>query len=196
MIKLIVFTKIGVIEVERFKAYADSYRFLTVQLERSMYEKNLNYYFVNDEEIEELKLLDGWKEKNYHVLKFRMPSCYTVTKNFYIQNSLGDKVLLRIGNITGTNQFDYGFKYDGKLGFEYTKKYTKFRVWAPTAKDLNLLLYKEDKPERIKFNYMHKGMWEVKVDGDLDGMPYMLEVCSEDTYHIVNDPYALSSNGK
>ena len=42
-------------------------------------------------------------------------------------------------------KIDKQYYYEGNdLGCTYTKDYTTFRVWAPTAEQVNLNLYKED----------------------------------------------------
>ena len=182
--------------MEAFKAYVDSYRFLTVLLDMKLYELNLNYFYIDGNHKEELKLIDGSKEGNYHTLMFKLPDSYDFKKEIYIENSLGDKVLLRIGLITTTNQFDYKFKYDGPLGISYTKKSTIFRVWSPTSKKMNLILVRNGVEERLAFKYKFKGVWEIKVLGDLENAKYLFETFFEDKSFITRDPYAIASDEK
>lgn len=55
-------------------------------------------------------------------------------------------------HIVKTEQFDEEFAYDkDDLGITYTPKKTTFRLWAPTAFEINLVLRPEgaDGPKRF-----------------------------------------------
>lgn len=62
--------------------------------------------------------------------------------------------------------------YDGNdLGAVYTKKYTAFRLWAPTADAVTLCLYREGDGDCLSDTLPMKrdvqGTWTIRVDGDL-----------------------------
>ena len=62
--------------------------------------------------------------------------------------------------------------YDGNdLGAVYTKKYTAFRLWAPTADAVTLCLYREGDGDCLSDTLPMKrdvqGTWAIRVDGDL-----------------------------
>lgn len=84
-----------------------------------------------------------------------------------------------------------------KLGIDYSKEKTRFRVLAPTIDDIKLLIY--EGPEEIS-RTMHKmerdrdGIYETSVEGDLNGKFYTYLVDGRDE---VTDPYsyAVSLNG-
>lgn len=97
--------------------------------------------------------------------------------------------------------FDTVYAYEGELGSLYTEASTEFRVWAPTAKSVNLLLYSQDNdanPEKLSMNKGEKGVYSIKKDGNLDGQRYMYEVTVGDKTNIVVDPYvkATTANGQ
>ncbi|ANQ53483.1 type I pullulanase [Thermosipho sp. 1070] len=66
--------------------------------------------------------------------------------------------------------------FDGKLGYIYSKDSTLFRTWSPVSKTAQVLLYKngeDKKPYKVvNMTYVGNGVWEAKVDGDLDGIFY------------------------
>lgn len=74
--------------------------------------------------------------------------------------------------------------YEGKdLGLTYSVEYSVFKVWAPTAFAVSLVLYETDGNQRnIGFDpsstdsgriiYMQRqngGVWQTKLSGDLKG---------------------------
>lgn len=94
--------------------------------------------------------------------------------------------------------FNELYEYNGDdLGAIYTKEKTTFRVWAPFAEKMSLIIYKSGDIEDEKPGEKHdmkkdvKGTWVLLIDGDLNGTFY--------TYSVVNpgicemeagDPYA------
>lgn len=104
--------------------------------------------------------------------------------------------------------------YEGQdLGLTYTPESSIFKVWAPTAMAVSLVLYETggnrqgmNEPygimERGRTVHMlpqPDGIWQLKVSGDLKGKYYMFRVTFEDgTVHEAADPYAtaVSANGQ
>ncbi len=92
-----------------------------------------------------------------------------------------------------TEDFESKYTYDGDdLGATWSKSSTTFKVWAPTAKNVKLNTYEageKGKSDLIKSYDMtaeEKGVWTVKVDGDLNGTYYTYEVDGTEAC----DPYA------
>lgn len=99
--------------------------------------------------------------------------------------------------MVNTSKFNNLFKYDGKLGCFYSKDKTKFKLWAPTATEVNLLLFGKNKMEYnnkpvnvIAMKRQDKGVWAVEVPGDIDGMFYNYMVKADAQEKEVVDPYA------
>ncbi|MCS7175756.1 type I pullulanase [Pseudothermotoga sp.] len=92
--------------------------------------------------------------------------------------------------------------YDGPLGFFYTPNHTEFYVWSPVSRSVELLLYsdaKQNEPTRtLRMERKEKGVWYVKVDGDLQGWFYKYRYHSYGQIREAVDPYAkaLSLKGK
>ena len=69
--------------------------------------------------------------------------------------------------------------YGNDLGAVYTAEKTVFKVWAPTADEVKLNLYEkgakgEGEPYSIltMSNTSENGIWEITVQGDLNGRFY------------------------
>ncbi|MBF6626109.1 type I pullulanase [Aerococcaceae bacterium zg-BR9] len=92
--------------------------------------------------------------------------------------------------------------YAGELGAIYTAEQTEFRLWAPTAHTVELVIY-EDYYAPVLEKYLmtkeEEAIWTIKVDGDCHGMTYRYEVTFEDgSSRRSVDPYskAVTVNGK
>lgn len=103
--------------------------------------------------------------------------------------------------------------YEGKdLGLTYSPNFSVFKVWAPTALAVSLVLYetqgnqsvsKADSVEREdgRILYMQRqndGVWQIKLSGDLKGKFYMYRaVFADGKVTEAVDPYAtaVTANG-
>ena len=86
--------------------------------------------------------------------------------------------------------FDDIYAVEDELGPICHDDYTVFRLWAPFASSVVLSL--DNKKHNLK--RLDRGVYEIRVDGDLDGKLYHYEVVVNGVKRIVTDPYAKSSN--
>lgn len=79
------------------------------------------------------------------------------------------------------------------LGFNYNKEYTVFKIYAPQITSVKLLLYENCDDVRYNSIDMKKsvGYFEVKVEGDLDGVYYKYQL--DEKFEIV-DPFCKASS--
>ena len=79
------------------------------------------------------------------------------------------------------------------LGFNYNKEYTVFKIYAPQITSVKLLLYENYDDVRYKSVDMKKsgGYFEVKVEGDLEGVYYKYQL--DQKFEIV-DPFCKASS--
>lgn len=122
-------------------------------------------------------------------LSYRVESDYFGTKS------------LTPGGVFGSQAFEDLYHYDGVLGPIYSKTSTTLRVWAPTATDVNLLVYKSTDgglDRRIPMQPGRNGTWEYKLTGDQHLTVYNYEVFFGSTKVEAVDPYVYSAtvNGK
>lgn len=97
-----------------------------------------------------------------------------------------------------SNEFNEKYFYDGNdLGANYTKEYTIFRVWAPTASAVILNLYKEGLGDNliteVSMNLDVQGTWIANVDGDLNGNYYTYLVTVDGVTRETADIYGTTS---
>lgn len=102
-----------------------------------------------------------------------------------------------------TDYKTYPVYYEKDLGLTYSKEFSIFKIWAPTAEKAELLFYKEgDGGEAYKAGKLEKGIrgtWHSQVEGDLKGTFYTFRVSINGKWsNEIPDPYAkaVGVNGK
>ncbi|MCW6659293.1 type I pullulanase [Aerococcaceae bacterium NML191292] len=96
-------------------------------------------------------------------------------------------------------EFDQQYYYEGALGAQYTPKGTTFVLWAPTAVQVELILYQtvafdsSIREERL-MTRGDKGVWTATIPGDLHNTAYNYRLRFADgEQRIANDPYAYGA---
>jgi len=94
-----------------------------------------------------------------------------------------------------SKEFDEKYTYEGNdLGANYSKDETLFKVWAPTAEDVVLNIYKDGNKSTVKesfqMEYDKKGVWSVKVEGDLHKTYYTYTINADGNVNETGDVYA------
>lgn len=84
--------------------------------------------------------------------------------------------------------------YEGPLGCFYTPQYTEFYVWSPVSKIVELFLYEssdQELPSKIlQMQRKKKGLWYLKVEGNLERWFYKYRYHSYGKTREGIDPYA------
>jgi len=88
------------------------------------------------------------------------------------------------------------YTYTGNLGISYSQETTEFKLWAPLASDVSVLIYEDVDAEEDyflkKLTRGEKGVWSATVEGDQFGNFYSYLVTNYGVSKIVLDPYAFS----
>ncbi len=112
----------------------------------------------------------------------------------------GNEYNIKMPSTYKTEEFVSNYTYDGDdLGATWTKDKTTFKVWSPTASEVKLNLYKggeagvEDLIETVAMTQGEKGVWDVTVEGDLDGTYYTYSVTNAGVEKEACDPYARAT---
>lgn len=99
-----------------------------------------------------------------------------------------------------TDDFERQFTYLGPdLGAVWSAQCTTFRLWAPQAKSVTILLYRsgnpgvDDRIERIPMTASVAGTWTAQIPGDRNGVYYTYLVEREEGTVEACDPYARST---
>ena len=85
------------------------------------------------------------------------------------------------------------FYYDGELGYLYSPQKTVFRVFAPTAEFVQVLLYRSHSGDACFSVGMHKikgGVWEASLEGDSLGFYYKYRAHIYGETFEALDPYS------
>ncbi len=133
--------------------------------------------------------------------KVEVASDIDLAKVVRVTHPVFGEAVLEAGKVLRSKAFDQKYAYGGKLGVDYQKSKTTFKVWAPTAQAVELELYRlpkqqaattEDITREIKMERTERGVYQVTVKGDLDGVGYTYEVkhAKESTRAV--DPYATA----
>ena len=100
----------------------------------------------------------------------------------------------------GSKAFEKKFHYAGHdLGVRYAPQASSFRVWAPTAQGVELLLFqtghKPEQPRVIPMAPDANGTWTAAVDGDLRNLYYRFRLVHPGLPAPVEalDPYAVAT---
>ena len=79
--------------------------------------------------------------------------------------------------------------YKGELGVKYNKEYTEFKLYAPNAINVDLIIeqkiYGMEKIEEI-------GLFQQVLPGDFEVKRYLYQVFTENERYITIDPYAIA----
>ncbi len=103
------------------------------------------------------------------------------------------------GQIMNSAEFSSRFTYTGDdLGNTYTPSQTQFRVWAPTATGVDLVVYPNASSGASQGVVTHmsadvKGTWITTVKGDLNGTIYNYRVTVGGVEREAVDPYVRAS---
>ncbi len=95
---------------------------------------------------------------------------------------------------------DEDYLYSGAdLGNTFNREATKFRLWAPSASDVQLLLYTSESGPPVKQVAMErseKGTWYAEIQENLENWYYLYQVTVYGTPQFAVDPYvrALAVN--
>ena len=91
--------------------------------------------------------------------------------------------------------FERKYFYTGKdLGAVYKKEKTVFKVWAPTAEQVEVKLYQSGDGETLlrtePMTRGEKGVWTLAQEGDMSGSYYTYQVTVDGVAREAVDPYA------
>ena len=105
-------------------------------------------------------------------------------------------ILVDTSTVVDFADFDEKYAYDGDdLGAIYTKKETNFAVWAPVAEFVNLkLVSPKGETKTLQMDRSEKGVYRLKVTGDLLNYKYHYIVNNNGIINEVNDPYAKGAS--
>ena len=172
--------------MEQIRAYFDDYDLIVVAVAQG------NNF------VPPFTLLDGntqigtevvyqYEEQGFHYYGVRFQTDLNIGNSYYLSSG-SLKYLVQYRFITKTSRFDEEFAYNGPLGVSYGKDTSAFRLWAPTASKVEILINgKVYEMARAK-----QGIFIAMLRGDLDKCAYNYLVHVNGEVNETLDPYALA----
>ena len=105
-----------------------------------------------------------------------------------------------MSELYSSKEFEAAYTYTGAdLGAAWTADKTAFRLWAPTAEEVTVNLYRsgdadaDDMLEQISMHSDVNGTWVAEKEGDLNGIYYTYLVMVDGKMAECCDPYAKTT---
>lgn len=172
-----------------FKAYLESYNIIHLIVDTNTLVSNATLISENKYE---LKILDQIVENGKKLVILKSDEKLNLRKDYHILINDLEMVPLYIGNITKTTEFDLNNYFDGWLGVKYTKTNVTFRLWAPLAKEVILVI---NDTHKYNMDYFDSGVYEIKLPNReeyLDKASYHYLIRNDFEFIKVIDPYCTN----
>lgn len=115
-------------------------------------------------------------------------------KTYFIKDDFNRISKIQIRYFVKEAKFDEMFYYDkDDLGANYHPDYTFFKLWAPIASKVILHYEVNDVEYEQIMKKDDKGVFEIRIAGDLKNALYYYKITNNDVEQIALDPYAFSS---
>ncbi|MGN0978178.1 MAG: type I pullulanase, partial [Faecousia sp.] len=105
-----------------------------------------------------------------------------------------------MSDLYSSRSFEEKYTYPGNdLGAAWTAQKTTFRLWAPTAEEVTVNLYRsgtayaDDLLCQVPMQPDQNGTWVAEREGDLNGLYYTYLVMVDGTICEACDPYARTT---
>ncbi|MBP3949813.1 type I pullulanase [Bacillus suaedae] len=141
------------------------------------------------------------EKRDSNMLELSFPFLFPFGEQCYVGCGQ-QKIPLMITDVVRTIEFDNQFFYNGTdLGLSRFEDKLMLQVWAPTATNVEILLYDNwhtDRFERFSCSRTENGIWKASLDQNRLGGFYLYNVEVNHSWNLAVDPYAkmLSINGE
>lgn len=178
-------------------------------------------YVIVKDQLWQHKTIDYRIDRDYGVPKTEVwlvdgdDTVYYSRQAAVASRSYGRRMAHSFDMAVNSKAFDKRWGFNGWLGFRYQENQTTFRLWAPTAERVDLILY-DSTAERASVERVvpmvrghvsnpedHSknthGVWELCLEGDYNYQAYRYRVYyRKRTFRDTRDPYAIATtaNGR
>lgn len=182
---------------ESFEAYFDGFDRINVYKSNNLFGGQSSFYHLKDskERIIPLELSNRSELPNGYVHSVLTPKePIVVGEEYYVYDEHCLKTPAIYSHITKTPQFADLFNYVGNdLGLTFTPKDSIFRLWAPTAFRIVLILKHDGETATFEMERKERGLFEVTVPGDWHGAHYIFMIRVNGKWKETIDPYSFFS---
>jgi len=169
---------------------------ITILVPYSSQPNRLNSFSLHGpDESCDLEIIEYNEIEKFRKYRCKLKQSITIGENYFVKDEFDTETDLQIGAVIRTEEFDELFEYKGNdLGVTYRPEASTFKVWAPTATEVKIHLYFHN-PEHEEIYTMKRqecGVWSVTIQGDLDGVYYLYNLCINLEWRKAVDPYAVA----
>ena len=182
----------------RMRAFATGFDEIKVHLSKQYYNGISHKFYLKNLKTDEMELLSGEVHSSDEEAGFRV---YTLNASFELGcvyrviDAYGLSCYLDFSKLALTEEFDELYYYDGDdLGCTYTPEQSTFKVWSPLSTGVILSTVQHGEDVLYSMKRGKKGVYEITLKGNYEGMHYHYLINTAETYITSNDPYAYSSS--
>ena len=157
---------------------------------------NTDFSLIIDEKThQKINITRHVSTPNHSFIEFRLPKALELGHSYFIYGASIGKFSLDVSEATTFPSFDENYYYDGKLGAIYEKNQTTWKIWAPLASNVSLILFDENGESKNYYEMKRedKGVYSLSLKGDYNLRKYLYSVTNNEITAISIDPYGLSS---
>lgn len=175
------------------QAYALDLSLIEIQVSKEYYHGIVDSLYIRERN--DIALLQVSKDReDEQFCYYRASYLLDITKIYDIISGYGLSVVLQYQKLVHMPTFDIDFYYDQEdLGATYQASQTTWKVWAPTALQISLVVRVEDKKVSYDMEKNTKGVFSITLVGDYDRFVYTYLVNHGTQYVETLDPYSYSS---
>lgn len=152
-------------------------------------------FYENEKFIGYLTPLNIARQGNDLVFSLHVKHEFVPGNLYQISDAKNTYTSIDLSYLASTEKFIKKYRYDGQLGTIYAKDRTTFRVFSPLASLLFVFLQKKNGiSEYHLMKRLESGVYEVTIEGDLDGTKYFYSGLVNGKTVVFIDPYSLSTN--
>ncbi|MDX8367476.1 type I pullulanase [Cytobacillus sp. IB215665] len=180
-----------------YEAFLDEMNLITIIMPK-IYRQGLSNSFTlqGDEDVnEQLQICSTFDDNLYIKYECKAACQIEVGKSYAVYDDEGCSTDLQVGAVIRTSEFDELYAYDGNdLGVTFSKKYSLFKLWAPSATKVKLKITNpiDNEKKYYEMNRGNHGVWDILIHDDLEGVYYSYLVCVNLIWKEAIDPYAVA----
>jgi len=171
--------------MEQFNAYFDDYNLIELVVSKSS-GFQAPFSLITPKGVTGTNIIYQYEDHNNHYFGLSFTEPLQIGANYYLGNASANmKCQVKYRFIVKTPRFDEEFNYTGPLGVTYAKEMTIFRLWAPTASKVQLLL----NGRVLDLDRRQQGVFVLVLKGDYDKCVYNYLVHVNGAVNEIIDPY-------
>ncbi len=155
------------------------------------------YLIVNEEKYVKLDIVKSSFLNGIVIYECKSKFNVTLGNKYFIMIKDFGSVPLNVNSATEFSDFDDKYTYlENDLGATYSKECTTFKLWAPLACSVCLLI-KKNKGEKecvLQMVRGEKGVYSLTLNGDYDSYLYRYVINNSGVTFITTDPYGKGSS--